>query len=338
MNKKRNLNIEILRIIGMLMIVILHFQLHGGVIKSLNSASLINNYPVFLIESICIIAVNIYVLITGYYMTEQEAKPKRIKNIVLRTLLYSIAIGCILMVFKQVPFNLKNVIKTILPITTGQYWFINAYIILLLLSPYLNKLIANITEKEHRNLLIILLVINSIIPIYLKNNVALNTGNSVFWFINLYLIAAYLKKYPKDFKKFNLLITTIISILISAFLATICYNKFDFNTAMHIYKYNLIFALIPSVTIFMIATNSKKTYSNIISKIITFLSSSTLAVYLISDNSLLRNILWNNIIITNKYTNTYIYPIYILITSIIIFLICILIDKIVTPIINQISK
>ncbi len=57
----------------------------------------------------------------------------------------------------------------------------------------MNKLVNNMDKKEHRNLIIILLILISIIPILI--NGALGFYSDIGLFICLYFIGAYIRKY-----------------------------------------------------------------------------------------------------------------------------------------------
>ena len=70
----RNSNIEFLRICAMLMIIGLHY-LHGsmgGALEYIEYGSW-NYYVSQVAETVCIISVNIFVLITGYYMVSRKS-------------------------------------------------------------------------------------------------------------------------------------------------------------------------------------------------------------------------------------------------------------------------
>lgn len=74
--KKRNEGIELLRIISMIMILILHYLGHGGILDNL-SANNFYYYIAWTLEGICFVAVNIYVLITGYFLCTSKANLKK---------------------------------------------------------------------------------------------------------------------------------------------------------------------------------------------------------------------------------------------------------------------
>ncbi len=327
--KNRNINIEILRIISMFMVIILHFLYHGHVLENLKFEISIYNFLIIFLETFSIVAVNIYILISAYYLSQKNVELTKIKKIYLKTFIISIIIGIILLLLKQIEFNLKNIITICLPFTMQLYWFVNAYLILLFLSPYINMIIDRFNQNELKKILITLLVINSIIPFISMNTVLLTTGNSVFWFINLYLIAGYIKKYNISLSlKKNIFFYLLILLLMSCF-NLIIYKNFGLLLMLRFLNYNNIWVLILSVLVFLLFINSKQKYSRNLEKFIMFFSKSTFAVYLISDNKFVREILWKNLIDTLKYNNNIYMIIYIILNSILIFLACVICDKII---------
>ncbi len=328
MLKSKNMNIEIMRIISMLMILILHFLYHGNVLQSLNLEFSIRNFIIFSMETISIIAVNIYVLISGYFLSEQKFKFSKIVKVFIQTYLYSTTI-CIFIALTGVnKLSFQSILNSLMPLTTQAYWFINTYLMLLLIFPFLNILIRSIDKKRYKLLLLLLLILNSIIPLFTQKPVSINSGNSLIWFINLYLIAAYIRKYSFMLKKEKLYIIYLINFLIHNIIITYIYYKGGIKYAMHFYQYNTIFVLISSLSVFLIALSQKRHFTEKTTKIIKFFSTSTLAVYLITDNRLIRKLLWNNWIDNYLFFYKPYYLLYILLISMIILILCILMDKI----------
>ena len=75
MNKRKS-NLELLRILSILMIITIHYFLYmmNCDFNNLNNFSQTNNfYLVRILESFCIIGVNLFALITGYFMIKKES-------------------------------------------------------------------------------------------------------------------------------------------------------------------------------------------------------------------------------------------------------------------------
>lgn len=72
--KERQINYELLRIIAMLMIVSLHYLSKGGLLGDPSRAKMsATGYAAWLLEAFCLVAVNVYVLISGYFGVDTPA-------------------------------------------------------------------------------------------------------------------------------------------------------------------------------------------------------------------------------------------------------------------------
>ena len=210
----RQSNIELLRIIAMLMVTTLHALGHGGVLEQYELGTL--GYILFwTIETLCYVAVNVFVLITGYFMVTSEAKPSRLIKLYFQVEFYSVL--CLLaskVIFRQ-PIGLKNILNTIFPITSGSYWFVSAYAVLMVLVPLLNRFIKSMDRQQHFMAIVILTVLFCIIPTFMFwSRDILGNGYSFVWFIVLYITAAYIRIYSEDIPKKSKLIKHALTYLI----------------------------------------------------------------------------------------------------------------------------
>ena len=90
------------------------------------------------------------------------------------------------------------ILHTLLPATFKQYWFFTAYIVLMLLSPYINKFIAAVSRTDHLKLIAVMIVMWSIIPFITDQDFYFN---EVITMIMIYIIGAYLGKYSDNVLK-----------------------------------------------------------------------------------------------------------------------------------------
>ena len=74
MTKKRSANIELLRIVAMFMILTLHFNLKTGALLKLGEPASGVNIFATILEAVAITGVNVYVLITGYFLSSSKVK------------------------------------------------------------------------------------------------------------------------------------------------------------------------------------------------------------------------------------------------------------------------
>ena len=193
--QKRDIGFELLRITAMFMVTVLHALGHGGVLEQYTFASF--GYIFFWsVETLCYVAVNLFVLITGYFMVTSEVKPSRILKLMIQVEFYSLLCLALAKFVFHRGITLEELIRSIFPITGGEYWFASAYVILILLVPLLNRLIHSINQKEHFRTVVLLLTVFSIIPTFAFWSRNLLTGGTNFiWFIVLYFVASYIRLY-----------------------------------------------------------------------------------------------------------------------------------------------
>ncbi|MCR5754050.1 MAG: acyltransferase family protein, partial [Acetatifactor sp.] len=92
--KPRMANLELLRSIAMMMVVMLHFLGKGGLLGDITAPYL---PPVrivaWLLEILSVVAVNVYMLISGYFLCESSFKLSRLLKLWLQVWSYSVVIG-----------------------------------------------------------------------------------------------------------------------------------------------------------------------------------------------------------------------------------------------------
>lgn len=198
MQSIRRGNIELLRVIAMLMVTMLHAMGHGRVLEQYEYASF--GYILFWsFEALCNVAVNVFVLITGYFMVTSKFKPSRIVRLVIQTQFYSILCLLVSATIFNNPITLKSISYVLFPLTKCTYWFASAYVVLVLISPLLNKFINSMNKTQHLLSIILLSTVFCIIPnIMFWSRDILGNGYNYNWFIVLYLTAAYIRIYLSD--------------------------------------------------------------------------------------------------------------------------------------------
>ena len=213
-----------------------------------------------------------------------------------------------------------------MPILSGHYWFVTAYLLLYLAIPLLNKLFYVLDKQTLARYLLLFLVLWFVIPpLGPKIKIA---GSSFDNFICLYYIGAFIKRYGLNFleKNFNALLLIFISEGIICFyqITFIVIHFLNRSWFMHLSGSNSIFTTITSVSLFMILKNQKINYNPIIN----FFASSAFAVYLITENTFVKQIIWSKFFHCN-YSSNLLYVIFNMILALFVsYFVCIIIDKI----------
>lgn len=187
---ERKSNIELLRLLAMLLVLLLHANYFSlGTIESSDIQT--DPYCSFLkvfFEQSCIICVNIFILISGYF----SIKPT-LKGVV--SLLYQVFFFHIIITSLAIWMDI-NVPKWMIIETFYfgyPYWFVRSYLLLYIISPILNLFIEKATRKMYFTILVSFFMIEFltgwIYPDFMN-------GYSTISFIGLYLLARFVKIYP----------------------------------------------------------------------------------------------------------------------------------------------
>ena len=345
----RKSSIELLRIIAMVMIVFHHFAVHGGFTWTSSSNLLTQLWYLFIIMG-GKVGVNVFVFITGYYLIKSKDdffRPIKILKFWGQVFFYSAVIFAIFLLCGSTSFGISELIKNLLPITYGKWWFASTYFVLYLFHPFINKLLCNLEKGLYQKLLILLVVCWSILPTFTKSSFE---SNSLLWFVTLYAISGYIRLYglnPKFGTKFYLALFIISSGLtyLSSVVLTLLADKWSIfeGSATYFYGQEKITTLTVSLSLFLLFATLNMGYH----KWINVIASATFGVYLIHDNTLVRKFLWLELFQNANYQESPLLIPYSIGVSLLVYAVCTLIDwlrqlllerplmKAVTPIVTK---
>lgn len=294
----RNSNIELLRILAMFFIVISHACFHSGFDTSSKPFfnSLVVQWGV-----LGNLGVDIFVLITGYFLCVKPANHKSFGKLFVQLYFYSILIFFVCMFCFGYTYSLRAVLTAFLPTIFAEYWFFTAYLILALISPYLNILISNASRKQMEKFIVVLLIIWVLIPTFTKQGFF---AGEIPQFIMFYMIGAYFRNYPDNFLK-NKLYRTLLTIssfallFLSTFVLDFLGTKIALfqNRGIMFYNRNSLLVVGCAVGLFTLAIY-RKSFSN---SFINLIAGCTFGIYLIHDNPATRDIIWKNLIRLSEY-------------------------------------
>ena len=297
--KTRQANIELLRSIAMIMVVVLHYLIKGNVAVSLADDFSVMNVIFWFIKALCIVAVNVYVLISGYFLLEAKWKISRLVKLWFQTMFYSIGVplACLFLGIGEVnQWGRYDWINVLFPVQMEHYWFITAYIILYLMVPVLGQGVKHLTQRQHKlvivGLLLVFSVPKTILPIGIPTD---RYGYDFGWFVCLFMIAAYLRLYGMSVleqKRTSLVVyfAAVCGICgVGVICAMLSCKGLPFAYMMDMaYSYNHLLVLIGAVAFFYIFKEIRipeGAISNIICKV----SKYTLGVYLLHENIAVRS-------------------------------------------------
>lgn len=217
--KERQANLELLRIIAMLMVVTAHLVNHGNMITFAQQGSA-SYYIVWTMFGVAFTCITIYLLISSYFLIDAKFSTWKLAKMGGQVFFYAFGITALFWIFGDVDHELKNMVFSLLPISSDFYWFISMYVGMYILAPLMNKLIRSLTKRQLQCAMAVSFLLVSVWPNIIYFSSALNTagGVSISWFLTVYLFGAYLRLYYKPDGHFTkkLLWACLASLLIPA--------------------------------------------------------------------------------------------------------------------------
>ena len=294
---KRNANIELLRIISMIMVTMLHALGKGDLLVNPADNSSVNVWVAWGLEALSISAVNIFMLISGYFLIDSKFKLSRFIELIAQTIFYTFGTFLVLYAFgiNRGETDVFWMLNYLLPIHMDVYWFITSYVVLYALLPIIAKGVHSITGKQLGTIIIILLIyecaFKSFLPFRMYTD---DHGYSFLWYLTVFLIGSYLKLY--GFKILNspgkglaLYFVSCLAVLVEggAVRYIIKYWGHLEELPGMPYEYNNFFVLTSALGIFAAFVHFNE-MKELPGKIVCFLSPMALGVYLLQENQTMR--------------------------------------------------
>lgn len=277
----RESNFELARIVAMLFVLISHsnFLSLGWPTYQDSVSTPWNTVFRLFVQSFSAVSVNLFVLISGWF----GIKPTLRKGLHLLsvTLFYSILIFITLSLIKGKDYVTLDSIKNALLLSTG-YWFIKSYLFLMILSPALNLLVENVSNKTLGSIIIILFCFQTYFG-WTDASFDYHHGFSSLLFIFLYLLARYVKAYWENVRYSKYLYLSVYAIL-TAIMTIISFASTRvpmIPSSLVRYTFMYLNPIVILSSLSLLLYFSKLHFK---SKTINWVASSVLAVYLIHSN------------------------------------------------------
>ncbi len=277
MKKKRDSNLELLRIVAMFLVLITH-----ACYVSLDPPSRIDietsiggSFLRALSESFSEVCVNSFILISGWFGI--QTRFSRFVEFVFQILFICITIYFIMILLGLTNPMTSNEWIDLVMFKYGSYWFVRAYIILYLFAPVLNAFVEKCDRFQMKWFLIFFYFIQTTYGFY-NSSGWFSGGYSPLSFMGLYLLARYMRQYPNRFTQFNKTVDISLYIVISIFTAicSLLSTCFFDKTGTVLFLYSSPMVILSSVYFLLFFT--KLSFQ---SAIINWISVSSFAVYLV---------------------------------------------------------
>ena len=278
----------------MLSLIAHHYTVNGGIEELYSFQDITKMVEMQLFGMWGQVAINVFTLITGYYMIQRPLSKKKIFSIILEIYFYASIYywGFIITGYQE--FSIKGLLSYILfvPKEMGRY-YVGSMVMLFLFIPIINEAIKNLSQKYYQVLLSLLLVYYTL----LSSLNVWDNFNFTMWLITVYLTGGYIKLYSQKIdKKIVGLIGMIVSI--SLMIGSVIFLDYfgemlGFNSAyFFIHPANKVLSVSAAIFIFVFFKNWQIKYNNIINKI----ASATFGILLLhSCSPMVRKLIWFDI-------------------------------------------
>ena len=297
--RERMANLELLRLVSMLLVVVLHFLGKGGGLTPLTEERLgASGYLAWDMEALAIVAVNVYMLISGYFLIESSFKAKRLLQLLLQVWFYSIGIGLIAAAFGYLPeggFGIHYLLMLFFPISMNHYWFMTAYVFMYVFTPLISAGIRRLDKKQLQFMIAVLVlcfsVVKSLVPGRLEADMQ---GYDCIWYLCVFVIAAYIRLYGIPFFKnkgrslLAYLLSAACIVTVTMALRLVYLRTGSLGTMLAVcYNYNHILVLAASVAFFYLFYHIRMK-EGAFSRFVCRIAPYTLGVYLWHEHIALR--------------------------------------------------
>lgn len=295
--KPRSSNLELYRIISMLMIVAHHYVVNSGLFAAggpmVSNPTSVNSLYLSIFGAWGKVGINCFLMITGFFMCTSNISVRKFIKLLLQIYLYKLLLFPILLIAGYESVSCMRIIKLLMPVwsfSTGN--FVSCFIAFWLTIPFLNVLIRGLNKRQHVLLILLLLCFYTVFGSIPKFDVPLNY---ITWFGVIYFIASYFRLYPQPiFERRKIWgVLTILTILLS--IASVVVVQFFYGLKGFEYSYffvrdsNKILAVAFAICSFLWFKNLNIRYN----KIINAFGAATFGVLLIHANSnAMRTWLW----------------------------------------------
>lgn len=323
---ERQSNIELLRIIAMLLIIICHFSTHGG-FQFPSGELTVNRLWTQCLTFGGNLGVDIFVLISGYFLIGSAAfRTDKALKLALQILTYSVLFLAVFTLAGANPYGIRMVINCFFPITYSGWWFASIYFVLYLISPYLNKLLRGLDKQDHQKMLALLTVCWCIIPTVSGSAYG---SSYLLWFSYLYAVSAYIRLHVETIAigpraaflgALAAALTAGVAFVISDLLETKIPSAA--NLAVYVIHMQRLPTVLTALFLFLGFLQIDIGRSRVVNRI----SSATFGVYLIHENNFVRPFLWGTLFRNASFAHSPVLIPYSLMAALLVFLCCTLIE------------
>lgn len=297
----RNMGLDILRCIALLFVISVHFFLNSSFYQT-PVAGWQMGLMVYM-RTLFMTCVPLFMMLSGYLLSGKRISADYYRRIVKIYITYLIAGALCILYDIRVngkPYGLSSLVLMLLAFEDDMYfWYINMYLGLFLLAPFLNVLYHGLEKPSHKKVLVWSLLAMTALPALLNshqithlswwlNPTSSGSYHEIFpdWWtgmypITYYILGCYLREFPIRWKRPVLLGALILSILAAG-----SYNLYRCYGVHFIWgewtDHKSILTVVISVLLFSLFQNMTCSTPGFLSGLVARISKLSLGAYLLS--------------------------------------------------------
>ena len=315
---------ELLRIVAMLLIMAVHanFRALGFPSSTDVEVAPLSSLARFLSEGFCIMGVNVFVMISGWYGIKM--KPIRLLELVFQIVFFVVLITCAICIIEDRNPNFSDLGHLLLK-GNYDYWFIKAYLMMYIFSPVMNSFVESTDKKSFALVILLFFSFEFLYGWFFDGAVWFKHGYSGLSFIGLYLMARYLRIYYGGIgDKLSCFAIYVILALVIGFSGFFLTKNGSQNITHKMFYYTSPLVIFQATVFLLLFTKI-----SLKSRFVNWVAISTLAVYLLHSNAYWGKTYYDNLI-SDWYSTKTTFPfiIHVGVLIIITFWCSIFLDKI----------
>jgi hypothetical protein len=291
----RTSNIEILKIIAIVMVVMCHMVPNGGNVNALSYVDL--RHASANIQLVALVMNNylgsignaIFLVCSAWFLVDSyKIKMKKLVDILIDNWVVSV-LFCAAFIIFGVNISTRELVWQFLPTTSGENWFITCYLLFYVSHPFLNQIINHVTQNTLKSINICLLSIYGVGQVLFPGSYYYTP---LIGFCTIYFIVAYSKKYLMDIivdRKKNIQILMMSSASLMALIVLTDLIGLKINALSgQMQRWNLLtnpLVILIAISMFNLFVNSLKKFQN---NQINFVASTSMLVYIIHNNYIIK--------------------------------------------------
>ena len=289
---------ELLRLLLMFMIIMLHALGKGNLLVDVSADPSINGVIAWGLEALSLCAVNVFIMISGYYLINSKFRLGRLIELIAELIFYSLGAFLVCYAFGidiHEEINTYFLLFTVFPVHMDLYWFLTVYVFVYIMQPLISAGVKAITQKQFKTIICLLLIFEcgfkSFLPFKFDEDLG---GYNLIWFLTVFLVGAYIRIYgleifKKPWKGVVLYFVSSAMILAEKAALFMVFTKTGhFSEILKVpMDYNHVFVFLAAVGLFAAFVYSKPVKESA-GRIICALSPMALGIYLVHENLSLR--------------------------------------------------